>query len=125
MRVIRRFGKAISAVSAAPGPSPENRQMRSRGRPSSALQRDKEVRKQVHVFQHHALAMRILSVQCARPGVATGAVTSEVSPRIVAADEPETVAMVDAILMLVFAALMSANCPFGVSAGSTEDSLVV
>jgi len=49
----------------------------------------------------------------------------EVAPAIVGADEPEPVAVIDGILVLVFACAMTAKLPAGWSAGNTLASLVM
>ena len=91
-----------------------------------ALAGDEEIGKEINLFDHHVVAVgnELGPVFAAGRGHRRGDQT-EVAPAIVGADEPQAVAMIDGVFVLVLARAMSVNSPSGSAAGSTHDSVVM
>jgi hypothetical protein len=72
-----------------------------------------EVGEEVHVFEHHRVAMGDSLGPFAWRGYG-GCDQAEVAAAIVGADEPQAVAMVDGVLVIVLAGADEGECAFGV-----------
>jgi hypothetical protein len=91
-----------------------------------ALAGNEEAGEEIHVFEHHVRRGWGIARSSARgPARHRRGDQAEVAPAIVGADEPQAVAMVDGVLVLVLAGLMSVNAPVGFVGGQHPASLVV
>ena len=111
MRAVGRLGKGDFArrccLRTIAGEAPEAQARQA----VFALAGDEEAGEEIHVFEHHVVAMgnQLGPVFAARRGHRRGD-QAEVASAIVGADEPEAVAMVDGVFVLILARADEREC---------------
>ena len=112
MGAVGRLGKAISPAVAASGPSPAKRHRRSRGKPSSRSQATKKPANRSTSSSITSVAMRnqFSPVFASRRGHRRRD-QAEVASPVIGADEPQAIAVVDRVFVLIFARADERNSP--------------